>query len=88
MAEKEPDTNPKKKEPEIIGMPGRVRMVVGIQDLGAIKAIPSRPGIKAQHLTCWPGDEEVSPWPSRLALAGTAVGSLIAGILIGRFLLP
>jgi hypothetical protein len=57
-------------------------------DLGGGPAIPSPPGTKARaKLTRWPEDE-VSPWPSRLALAGTAVASLVAGLLIGRFLLP
>lgn len=88
MADKEPEPTRKNKLPEVLGVPGRIQEVTKWQFLGPVKAVKVPPGTKAQHLKNWPGDEQASPWPSWLALAGTAVGFLIAGILVGRFLLP
>jgi hypothetical protein len=88
MARNQPKPTETAPPPDVVGVPGRVQLAP-LVDLGGGPAIPSPPGTKCKgHLTHWPGDEPVSPWPSRLALAGTALGFLTAGILIGRFLLP
>ena len=89
MADKEPEPLPKDVVPEIIGVPGRVRMVKKLVNLGVLKPEPIPPGSRrqAQHLRYWPGDEP--RWPGQLLAAGiAAVISLVIGILIGRFLLP
>ena len=74
-------------ESTIIGIPGRVRVApLVVVKGGPVTRVP--PGTKARaKLHRWPEDE-VSCWPSRLALAATALACLGAGILIGRFLLP
>jgi hypothetical protein len=57
-------------------------------DLGGGPAIRTPLGtVYRRQRFRWPEDK-VSLWPSRLALAGTALACLGAGMLIGRFLLP
>ena len=87
MADNEPDQASKSALPDIIGVPGRVRMVVK-PVIGGGPAIRLPPGTRARgHLTCWPGDEP--RWPRQLLAAGIAAAvALVAGILIGHFLLP
>ncbi len=87
MADNKPKEASERALPEIVGVPGRVRMVVK-PVIGGGPVVRLRPGTRARgHLTCWPGDEP--RWPGQLAAAGIAAAiALVAGILIGRFLLP
>jgi len=79
---KPPQTTPRQ---DVVGVPGRIQLSP-LVDLGGGPAVPSPPGTFRRERFRWP--EDASPWPSRLALAGTALGFLVAGLLIGRFLLP
>jgi hypothetical protein len=87
MARKDPELTRTTPQPGVVGVPGRTQIAPPVWGEPG-PAIPVPPGtrVRPKHIR-WAHEE--SPWPGRLVTAGIAAAvALVAGILIGRFLLP